>query len=136
MKLATAAILLLSTTSAYGGLITTAAGGILEDFNSRPTDSSGATMGPVTLPTGVVFTSLTFSVLGSTDYYLFDNGFWQTSKTPFAGSASQSLPMTFTLPHLASAVSGFVNYARSGGQPQPPSSRRARERRAALPPPE
>jgi len=104
------------------GLITVPTTGIVEDFNSRTGVGYGFTAGPVTLPSGIVFTAGTEgtnsglgAVLGTGGYGLGGNGTWNGPY--FAGVDGPTNWMRFEFPVAVSAVSGFMNYVTGGAAP-------------------
>ena len=104
------------------GLITVSTTGTVENFSSRSGIGYGFTAGPVTLPSGVVFTAGTAGtnsgiggVLGTGDYGLGSNGWWNTY---FAGVDGPTNWMIFEFPTAVSAISAFMNYYPGlGGNP-------------------
>jgi len=119
-----ALVLLAVPAASSASLITVSTTGTVETFNSRTGVGYGFTMGPVALPSGVVFTAGNVStnnpagaVLGTGSYGLGANGTW--SGPYFAGVDGASNWMIFEFPSLVSAISALMNYVPDRGFPNP-----------------
>ena len=99
-----------AVSSVSAALLTSAGSGTLEDLSSRAGIGYGFTSGPVTLPSGIIFTSSENAVLGSGFYGLDANGDWFGGSWYYMGLDAEEGWMRLELPTLVSEFTMFVNY--------------------------
>jgi hypothetical protein len=100
----------LSTGMTQAALITTNTLPVSDDFSNF--DGLTKTGGPVTLASGVIFSSTyNNSTIGDLNYSLFDNGSWNAGRDGFTGLNADTGTMTFVLPYEVNYVGGFMNYS-------------------------